>query len=226
MELNKIYLADCLEVMKQIPLDNIDLILTDPPYNVGYHYKAKDDNRTLEEYQEFFKPMIGKPTVIIHYPENIISDIVPILGNPEKCVSWVYNSNLPRQHRMIAWFNCKPDFSKAKQPYKNLEDKRIKENGSSDGARLYDWWEIQQVKNISSDKLNHPCMIPLLVKKRIIQITTNEGDTILDPFAGSGTTAIACHDLKRNFICIEKEPEYHAIATKRYNEAKAQMTLF
>ena len=135
-------------------------------------------------------------------------------------VSWVYNSNTGKQHRLISWWECKPDFRKIRQPYKNLKDKRIIERIKQGkiGAKLYDWWEIQQVKNVSREKTGHPCQIPEKVIENIILTTTNENDTILDPFMGSGTTGIVCKRLKRKFIGVELSPEYYKIARERLSK--------
>ena len=95
---------------------------------------------------------------------------------PTKVVSWCYNSNLPRQHRDIAFYNVKPDFRKVRQPYKNPTDKRIRElvASGSKGSPLYDWWQIQQVKNVSKDKQKHPCQMPLEVMERIVGILVHD----------------------------------------------------
>lgn len=134
-------------------------------------------------------------------------------------MSWIYNSNLPRQHRDIAFFNVKPDFTKVRQPYKNTEDKRIQERieNGSEGSPLYDWWQINQVKNVSADKEKHPCQMPLTVMENIIGILPDDA-VILDPFMGSGTTGVACRNLGRDFIGIELDADYFALAQKRINE--------
>ena len=146
-------------------------------------------------------------TVMIHYAEEFMGDVGEAMGKPHKCVTWCYNSNLLRQSRMIAWFKCAPDFNKIKKSYKNENDKRIKkliENGSK-GARMYDWWDdIQLVKNISKEKTKFTNQIPIKLLERIILITTNEGDTILDPFFGSGSLYFACKNTKRKCIGIEQ----------------------
>lgn len=133
---------------------------------------------------------------------------------PSRVVSWVYNSNTARQHRDIAFFGITPDFTKMKQPYKNPNDKRIKKLiAEGKGARLYDWWNINQVKNVSKKKLGHPCVMPLEVMKRIIGILPRV--TIVDPFMGSGTTGVACKELGRDFVGIEKDDIYYKIAKER-----------
>ena len=122
---------------------------------------------------------------------------------------------------MINFYDVKVDFNKVKQPYKNPNDKRVKkliENGSQ-GTRLYDWFsDIQIVKNVSKEKTGHPCPVPVALMERIILLTTNEGDTVMDPFMGSGTTAIACMNTNRNYIGFEIDKQYYDIAINRVNE--------
>ena len=140
---------------------------------------------------------------------------------PERVVSWVYNSNTAKQHRDIAFFGVKPNFSQVKQPYKNLNDKRIQKRISEGktGAKLYDWWNINQVKNVSKEKTGHPCQMPLEVMKNIIGILP-KGITICDPFMGSGTTGIACKELGYDFIGVEMDKEYFEIAKGRIESDK------
>lgn len=109
-----------------------------------------------------------------------------------------------------------------KQFFREKDDKRESNYENKIGPVLKtNIWKID-----NRDISEHPAIFPLKLIKNHIISWTNENDLILDPFLGSGTTAIACHDLKRNFICIEKEPEYHKIACERYEKHKAQLTLF
>lgn len=192
------------------------VIVTDPPFNIGYHYNNYKDNMEAEEYYEMLASIFQySPFVVIHYPEEIYKIAFQVGEFPEKVVSWVYNSNTAKQHRDIAFFGIKPNFTKYGQPYKNPTDKRIMQRiAEGKSARLYDWWEINQVKNVSKDKTAHPCQMPLEVMKRIVGILPDDY-TIVDPFMGSGTTALACKELNRNFIGIEMDAEYHAIAQQR-----------
>ena len=134
-------------------------------------------------------------------------------------MSWVYNSNTGKQSRLISWWGCKPDFSKVTQPYKNPNDKRVKsllEKGRT-GAKLYDWWMINQVKNVSKEKTEHPCQIPEEIIKRIILITAQKNDLIIDPFAGSGTTLKVAKDLGFKYIGYEIDKNYIDIIKNRLN---------
>jgi len=78
----------------------------------------------------------------------------------------------------------------------------------------------RQTGRIGRGIYNHPTEKPLEIMKRLVEMLTPEGGTVLDPFCGSGTTAIACKELNRNYICIEKEKEYFDIACKRVNQPR------
>lgn len=189
-------------------------VISDPPYNQGYHYKDYADKLEQSEYFKLLHDaFFGHKSVIISYPEETINLFGGgRLGSCEQVVSWVYNSNTAKQSRLVSWWNCKPDMKKIPQPYKNPTDKRIAKR-ILDGktARSYDWWEINQVKNVSK-KHSHPCPIPYELARRIILSTTNEGDLVVDPFAGSGTVLKAADDLGREYLGFEIDKEYHKIA--------------
>jgi len=193
----------------------VGLTITDMPYNQGYHYDTYNDNLSEDEYFQLLSG-IKKPCVLIHYPEETINLFPKIWGICDEVVSWVYPSNTGKQSRLISWWGCKPDFKKGGQPYKNPTDKRVKkliEQGKQ--CRLYDWWEINQVKNVSKEKTEHPCQIPEEVMFRIIQITAIPGQTIIDPFTGSGTTGAMAKKLGFDFIGYEIDPLYCQIAQER-----------
>ena len=187
-----------------------DYIITDPPYNIGYKYQDKmfKDKMSQIEYINLLAELNTYKTIMIHYPEEFCGDVGEAMGKPDKCVQWCYSSNLARQHRMIAWFGCSPDFKKVKQPYKNPHDKRIKKliDDGSHGTRSYDWWcDIQMVKNVSKEKCKtFTNQIPIELLERIILLTTQEGDTILDPFFGSGSLYFACKNTNRKCVGIEQ----------------------
>lgn len=219
--------ANCMDVLPKILGGGGNkCIVTDPPFNIGYHYKTYKDKMKEDEYYEMLRQiftMEDVPFVVIHYAENICRLAVELGIAPNRIVSWVYNSNTKRQHRVIAYWKINPNFSLVKQPYKNPTDKRIAEriaNGSL-GTDLYDWWNVNQVKNVSKEKTKHPCQMPLEVMKNVIGIIPNEY-TIIDPFMGSGTTGVACEMLNRNFVGIEMDKEYFDIAVDRINFLKTK----
>jgi site-specific DNA-methyltransferase (adenine-specific) len=183
---NKVIQGDCLEVMKDIPDKSIDMVLTDPPYGIT---KAKWDIVPSKEYfDEIFR--IGKKVIIFggHY------------------------MNLPTKDGWIIW--NKMPFLKTTNQAEFLYTSFLKKNiiidfrfaGNCVGTSKPDY--KREKVFFTSEKPKE--FLQLLLEKY-----TNEGDTILDPFAGSGTTGVACKNLNRNYILIEKEPEYIEIIKKR-----------
>jgi len=205
-----VYHSDFRNIIDALPVGG--LVITDPPYNIGFNYDIYGDNLPDHEYIEMLCELQRfEKVVIIHYPEEMQRFVVPAMGPPDHSGVWCYNLNTPRRFRLINYYGCLPDYSRIKQPYKNLDDKRIKNmvaNGS-DGTSLYEWWDdIQIVKNVSDEKAGHPCPIPERLAKRIITLTANSGDVIIDPFAGGLTVAKAAIDLGYRFIGTELSKAY------------------
>lgn len=210
-------LEDCKTFTDQVVnLDNV-VVVTDPPFNIGYHYEGYKDRMEETQYFDMLRMFTDNfPCVFIHYPEALHRLSIECQKVPEKVVSWVYNSNTAKQHRDIAWYGIKPCFTNALQPYKNPNDKRIKERIARGcrGGRMYDWWNVNQVKNVNREKTIHPCQMPLEVMKNIIS-TLPEDSIVYDPFMGSGTTAIACIELGYDFIGCEINENYFKAAEER-----------
>lgn len=205
-------------------LDGDFTIVTDPPYNINFNYNEYEDNLSDSDYINLISELKGNKLAIIHYPEETMKYFVPALGVPDEVNVWAYNSNLPgRQSRLINYYNTKPDYNNVLQPYKNPNDKRVKAQIAKGrtGVRSYDWFsDIQLVKNVSKQKYNHPCPVPVKLMERIILLTTNEGDTVIDTFMGSGTTGVACLNTGRNFVGFEIDTEYFDMAQERLLEVE------
>ena len=88
------------------------------------------------------------------------------------------------------------------------------------------WKGMFQENMKEKEERIHPTQKPLPLFQWCLENYSKEGDLVLDCFSGSGTTAVACHNLNRRFICIEKDPEYHAASVERLNREQAQMRLF
>lgn len=226
----KIYNKDCIEVVRSDELkDKKICIVTDPPFNVGYKYNTYKDKMKESVYYDFLKEVLTThetPFVVVHYPEALHKLSLEVGMAPERVVSWVYNSNTAKQHRDVAFYGVTPDFKKVRQPYKNPNDKRIKERISRgiEGGRLYDWWNINQIKNVSKKDIKHPCVMPVEVMKNIIGVLPEEY-IIFDPFMGSGTTGVACLELGRNFIGCEIDEDYFNIAKERIENSVDEISL-
>lgn len=225
----KLIHGDAIEVLNKLINDGIkiDAIITDPPYNVGYKYNKYKDNLADSDYIHLFKQFNEirlKNDIkisMMQYPTEAIRVFTQAFGFPDAVTTWIYNSNTPKQSRLI--FNYGEFYRiNVRQPYKNPNDKRIKARiaaGKVD-AKAYDFWHVNQVKNVSKVKEGniHSCPIPLPVAINMVLLTTNKGDTVFDPFTGSGTIALACKMTGRNFYGSEMDEDYLEIALNRINE--------
>ena len=167
-----IYNKDFRDIIKNLNKEKT-IIITDPPYNVGWKYDTYKDKVSEDD----------------------------------------YNSNMGKQHRSIAFFNCKPDFNKAKQLPKNPTDKRVNSE-----VKLYDWWLINLVKNVSKEKEDYSNQIPEQVIGNIIKIVANKDDVIFDPFMGSGTTPAVSSKLGYKYIATDISKKAYNITSKRLNK--------
>lgn len=213
----KVFLGNAFEEIEAIVgCSENPVIVTDPPFNTGYKYGRYKDRMPEEEYYEKMAWMFSLcPSVIVHYPEAMHRLSIAMGKAPDRVISWVYPSNTARQHRDVAFYGVKPDFKKVRQPYKNMNDKRVMElYKRTGGAKLYDWIECNQVKNVSKEKTAHPCQMPLSLMDKIVGVLP-DGVTVIDPFAGSGTTLIACERRGIESVGIEMDNEYVGIIEDR-----------
>lgn len=206
-------------------IDDKTVIVSDPPFNIKYHYRTYSDSLKDEDYWENMREVFSKsPSCVIMYPESLYTLARYLDEIPTKVCSWIYNANTEKQHRDAAYFGIKPDFNLYKQPYKDMNDKRVQELFKrTGGARSYDWYPCPQVKNKNKDDggigVTHPCQMPLDVMKYLVGIIPAEYK-IVDPFAGSGTTGVACAALGREFVGIEQDEEYVRLANARIANQK------
>lgn len=208
---NTIICNNILTHINEVPPDAF--FISDPPYNQGYHYSTYKDRLATEEYSKLLHGVFsGRPSVIILYPEETINLLGGgSLGAVEQVVSWVYPSNTAKQSRLVTWWNCRPDMKAVGQPYKNPTDRRIaKRIAEGKTARLYDWWEINQVKNVSKavNGNPHPCPIPYELAERIVLTTTKPNDLVVDPFCGGGTVLLAAKRNGRRWLGFDIDEAY------------------
>lgn len=223
--IGEVYTGDGLELLAggvdaMVYAGYVPVVVTDPPFNIGYHYSGYSDRMDEADYYGMLAEVTGQTaSVVVHYPEALHRLSIEKREVPERVVSWVYPSNTARQHRDIAFYGVKPDFRRVTQPYRNPNDKRIRERIAKGlGARLYDWWEVNQTKNTSHAKTAHPCQMPEEVMRRVVGVLPN-GIGVIDPFCGSGTTLVACVKAGVPFIGYEVSEGYAQIARKRVRSA-------
>lgn len=240
LELNKIYNIDCLEGMKMLSNGSIDLIIADPPYNIGgnkrskikhingkhYTRKEKWDMFTIGEYKEFIFNWINESKRVLKENGNILvfgnKDNIYEIGVTLKELDFKINNH-------IVWFkrNSPPNVT-CRLLTHSCEHIIWAVNGES-----YWTFNYQIAKKLNGDKQQrdlydipmtpenekkfgrHPTQKPTELIKRLVLTFSNQDDLILDPFMGSGTTAVVCKKLNRNFIGFEINPEYCKIAEER-----------
>ena len=238
---NQVILGDCLEKMKDIADDSIDLILTNLPYGMT----ARNKWDSIIPYEQLWKEWnrIKRETtpVILTAIQPFTSKI--IMSNLTKFkYEWIWNKKLPtgflnakkqplRQHESILVFYDKqslyiPQFTegekykKTRKTANSLNYNSVKyTDGVNESGKRYPK-TILDISNACHHGRLHPTEKPVKLFEYLIKTYTNEGDTVLDCCAGSGTTAIACLNLNRNYICIEKEPKYYEIMKERINTLK------
>lgn len=212
---------------KTIPDESVQLFVLDPPYNVGYGYNTFKDNKPQDQYiQEqveiltnaLAKLKPGGSIFYLNYPENA-ADVWGAMKaeNKFKIISWIYNVHstgtpLRKAHRLWLWLSKdKPLYNEEAfaGEYKNPKDKRVMERiAAGFKPSGYDWWEVQQVKNVSKEKRDHPCQLPESMVSKIILGTTKPGDMVCDVYSGSGTTAIAAIRNGRLFDGCDMDAKY------------------
>lgn len=211
---NKIILGDCLDEMKKMPDKSIDLVLTDPPYGINFKYSSYID--TIENLLDLIKSFmpevlrIGKRIAIFTGVQNVW-----LYPKAEWMISYSWNTTAT--YGFYGYNQWQPII---------LYGKDIKGFGSINGVMKSDSIVFSGCSGLDKEQYNHPCPKPLTVIKHLINRLSMDGDIVLDPFSGSGTTAIACLELNRRFICIEKDRGYYEMSLKRIAEYKAQLKLF
>lgn len=248
--INTVLQGDCLKLMKDIPDKSIDMILCDLPYNtIEKKWDiALDINKLFSEYRRVISDT-GAIVIMYAYPNAIDmlfnnKDIFKynlIWLKPNK-TNFANAKNKPlRQHEEIFIFSKAntANGSKVKMKYNPQGlvriDKQMKHNSNRKtpsfmGIRNnYQGNEyVQEYTNypstiIPTDKKEnglHPTQKPVALFEYLIKTYTNEGDLVLDNCAGSGTTGVACKNTGRNYILMEKEPEYIEIINKRLSTGK------
>lgn len=197
--LNTVHCMDCLDFMKSMPDKCIDLVLTDPPYGIGDKFKSGLNSKMN------FKEIVNIGWDV--KPDKIYFDEIFRISKNQ--IIWGGNYfELPPSRCFLVW------------------DKKIPEDFSL--AMCEQAWcsfdKNAKIIKLKNQKKEHPTQKPVALFQWILQNYSQPGMTIFDPFAGSGTTAIACLETGRNYILVEKEPEYVKIINDRIDAWKKCQT--
>lgn len=208
---NRIINADFRDIIKELPDKSVDLLLTDPPYAIyivrqlvkkdpyqKHGYKSWDLKEWDKERpsKKDFEEMIRVSKNQIIWGGNYFADL------------------LPASQGWLVWNKGQRDFS--------LADGELAWTSYDKALRIFDYTRAQALR----DGKIHPTQKPVALFEWILNLRTKENDLILDCYSGSGTTAVACYNTRRNFICIEKDSDYYKSSVERLETIQAQMRIF
>lgn len=217
---NTIINDDCMNVLKQLPDKCVDLVLTDPPY--GLNIEKMNFTKSIDggvckrnDYSNCF--------IDSKISSDVFNELFRVSKNQIIFGGNYYSEYLKSTQGWIVW-NKKGDGR-----YSNdFADGELAWTSFDKPLKIYNflWTGMIQQNMKNKEKRIHPTQKPADLFGMILNDYTNENDLVLDCFSGSGTTAVACHRLKRRFICIEKDKEYWQASVKRLEEEQRQGTLF
>lgn len=234
--LNKMYLGDCRDVLSSLPDNFIDLVVTSPPYNVGVDYNNYDDSIPFSQYQSMLLQTLelldskvddsGRVCInvglkndgsVVDLPRYVKKaafglgwdlrfEIVWNKGSSESSSAWGSwrSPSSPRpifNHEYILVFDVGDG---GKEYEKSIPKERFMEIVKS-------VWTI----NPETSKIQHPSPFPKELPRRLIELNSYEGDVVLDPFIGTGTTALVADKMDRRWIGIDVDEGYIELARDR-----------
>ena len=230
-DMGVLYHGDCLEIMPHLP--KVDLVLTDPPYGAEKftNDKLKLIKSNIKKWALFITEICRKQLFVfcdyrsIHYWMIFLSENKKLsfrniilwhkeLGGSSK-------RYYPRKTEYILWYVASEKYT--------FSPKKIKCSSQMLKGKMKnitDLWEIPSINNMAKERIGHPTQKPIYLIEQIIVSHGLDTEKILDPFLGSGTTAVACERLNRHWIGIEIEEKYCEIAAQRIENERKQRKLF
>ena len=240
--------GDCLELMKDIPDGSVDMILADLPY--GTTACKWDTIIPFEPLWEQYERIIKDNGAIVLTASQPFTSALIMSNPKLFRYEWIWEKSRPTgfpmaKHRPMKNHETIIVFSKSPATYtpsgfmnyypqgveecdriiKRTNKHKTATNGGDLGTEIHSTQTgfpktILKIKNTNKDSKNHPTEKPVELMEYLIKTYTNEGDLVLDNVAGSGTTGVACQNLNRKYILIEKEEEYINVIKDRLEELK------
>ncbi len=244
METNRLICGNAVEVMRQMPGESVDLLVADPPYNLGKDYGNNRDVQAWHEHEDFTRQWLTeavrllKPTgsLYVFMGVRFISTLFRLLEEDfdllfNGWITWHYTQGMGRKrgfsprHEDILYFTKSADFTF------NLEEVRVpqkyfRKRNNMAGANPGDVWQFSHVHYCSAEREEHPTQKPEALLERIILASSHENDVVLDPFVGSGTTCRIAKLLQRQWIGVDLNPEYIAMSERRLGEESLLLDSF
>jgi site-specific DNA-methyltransferase (adenine-specific) len=228
--------GDAIQHLKNMDANTVDIIIADPPYNLGKDYGNNSDSKEFDEYLSFSRSWLKEAhrvlkdtgSIYIFMGVRFISYIYAILEREyhfifNSWITWHYTQGLGK----IKGFSPRHDdilmFTKTKDFNFYLDNIRVPQKyyravNNMRGANPGDVWVFSHIHYCNANRQNHPTQKPEGLIERMVLASSKENDLIVDPFSGSGTTLRVCQQLNRNCIGIELNPAYIEIAKNRLKE--------
>lgn len=250
--INKIHQGDCLELFKDIPDNSIDVTFADPPFNLKKNYTSYDDSLEFQEYLNWCEKWISemvrvtKPTgsIFLHNIPKWLTYYATYLNKFAYFKHWIawdaptapMGKSLQPAHYGILFYTKKVKGAKIyelRHPHKRdrKQGYLLKDYGGKKdllhpfGPLVSDvWTDIHRIKH-NAKRDPHPCQLPIHLMDRLILMTTDENDIILDPFSGTGTTAISAKRLGRKYIGFELDKKYVEISRQKIERTEPNYKL-
>lgn len=225
--------GDSIDLLKQLPDQSVDLIVADPPYNLGKNYGNNHDFKGFDEYINFTRSwtkeakrvLANHGTMYVFMGVRFISYLYDILEREHNLlynswVVWHYTQGLGKTKGFSPRHDDILVFNKSKKFKFNLDDIRVPQKfyrarNNMRGANPGDVWAFSHVHYSNPNRQNHPTQKPEGLIERMVLASSDAEDTVLDPFSGSGTTVRVCQQLRRNCIGMELNPEYIDMTRRR-----------
>ncbi len=233
--------GDAIEVMRRIPDGCIDMTFADPPFNLKKTYNHYEDDKEIDQYLAWCKDWIHemvritKPSgsIFVHNIPKWLTFFASYLNQEAQFRHWIawnamgapLGKTLLPNHYGILWYVKSENFKfyDVRSPHsrcRTCNELLADYGGKKDlmhpyGTLVSDiWTDIHRIRhNVRRDK--HPCQLPEPLLERLILMTTDEDDIVLDPFIGTGTTAIAAKKLGRKYIGIDIDKEYVDVSNRK-----------
>jgi len=250
---NLIYNSDCIEGMKSIDSDSIDLIIADPPYNLDKNFGAWNEKKNKNIWLPWSKEWLDQCNRVLKNGGNIfvygihhhlcwlqcymyeigLSYRRQIIWHYENGFSG-YKNTLAAHYEPLLWFSKGDEYTynEIREPYKSTErlKHKIIKNGKvwtphPEGRMAGDIWSFPTLagRRFRDEKVNHPTQKPLSISERIVRHFSNEEEIVLVPFSGSGSECVAAKTLGRKYIGFELNQDYIDISNKRLEEIRGQI---
>lgn len=246
---DRVFNQDALEGMKLLPDESIDLIVADPPYNLGKDYGNNSDKRESEEFLDWTEKWLNisisklKPhgSLYIFTTWRYSPEIFVFLKSKMIMLNEIiWDRKVPSMGGSTRRYSSVHDtigfFAKSKEHYFDLDAIRIPYDEETKKARSRsifvgkkwlevgynpkDLWSVSRLHRIHAEREDHPTQKPLEIVERMVKASCPENGIVLDPFAGTGTTAVACSLNNRRYITYELNPDYYEIIVDRINRNK------